>query len=99
MPLLELARRVLDVRKLNLPPSLPVAKLDVHDYLDASGKDAWRVDVTIRDGTDIESVPGEDILALKEAIHDALVAAGTEHFPYVRIATQSEWQQERDTRG
>ena len=89
-------REALDLKHLNLPPEPKVLAIEVEEYVDWTGDDALRVLVTIDEDTDVEKVPGESFLEMKEAIHDSLLSKGVELFPYISVAKPSELQDELD---
>ena len=76
MPVDEKALEALDLKNLVLPPSLPVIAVEGYEYTDSSGDAALRVLVTLKEETDVENVPGEDVGKLKSAIHDSLRCHG-----------------------
>ncbi|MBW3541908.1 MAG: hypothetical protein KY476_16690 [Planctomycetes bacterium] len=88
------AQKLLDPRKLDLPPAPRVVAIEVEDYVDWAGDDALRIYVTIPDDTRDEELTGENGLQLKDAIYDRLLAHGIELFPYVRLRTESERREE-----
>jgi hypothetical protein len=88
-------QKIVDALKLSdLKPKLPrnprVVDIRVEDYVDTDGEDALRVWVILDEGVDVEKFRGEDIIALKSAIHDRIRELGVELWPYIRMAKQSE---------
>jgi hypothetical protein len=92
MTVLQKARRALDLKKLRLPKSPPVEAIEVEDYTDWSGNDALRVWVILEEDTNVENVSGNDVIQLKEILHDRLIAQGISLFPYVHFVKASERQ-------
>lgn len=90
MTTIEQARIILDPKKLKLPPRPPVEAIHVEDYVTWDGDEALRVQVTLADDTTDEDLTGEAASSIRMAIHDSLLAAGIEKFPYTSFATRSE---------
>jgi hypothetical protein len=82
--------------KAKLPRSLEIRDIRVEDYVDTDGEDALRIWVIIDEDVDVEKVHGDDITALKRAIHDRVRELGVERWPYTHIAKQSEFDEEDD---
>ncbi len=80
----------LDLRKLSLPSSPPVSRIEVEDYEDSLGAPALRLLVVVRKNTDMSRVSGEAIGEVKAAIRENLAAHGIARFPYIFIATEEE---------
>jgi hypothetical protein len=76
--------------KSKLPKNPRVVDIRVEDYVDTDGEDALRVWVVIDERVNPEKFKGEDISALKRAIHDRVRELGVGLWPYIRIAKQSE---------
>jgi len=89
MPAAE-ARQALELKKLNLPPTIGVSRVEVEDYTDATGDDALRVLVVLDEDVEVDKVTGQEALKLTSAIHDSLQAHGIRLFPYIFFAKQSE---------
>jgi len=96
MTVIEESREALDLKKLALPPGLPVTRLEVEDYADADGEPALRVLAVIAESVVIEQVSGRDVVAMKSAIRESLWQRGITLFPYVFIAKQSELDEDED---
>jgi hypothetical protein len=88
MPLTVDIRDALDLKKLNVPVSLHVLKVDAEDNTDSTGEPALRVTVLLDESTDIENVPGDDIGDFKLAILDSLLKNGITLFPYFFFASK-----------
>src|SRR5262249_58996522 len=86
----ETAKKLLDPKKLPLPEKPKVVDLVVRPYVDHMGENSLRVWVILAEGTTQadRTVPG--IRAIRRAIHDALLNAGIEEFPYLRFGMRSE---------
>ncbi len=87
------ALRVSDL-KSKLPRNPRVIDIRVEDYVDTDGEDALRVTVILDEKVNVERFKGEDIIALKSAIRDRIREQGVELWPYVRLAKQSEIDEE-----
>ena len=88
-------RKIRDALKLSelkskLPRSPRVVDIRVENYVDTDGEDALRVTVVLDERVKVEELRGEDIIALKSTIHDRIHELGVELWPYIRIAKQSE---------
>lgn len=83
-------RAALDLKKLRLPPSPPVISIEAEDYVDWTGDDALRIQVTLSEEADDKSLTGENVLDLKMAIHDSLLAHSVQLFPYIFLVKKSE---------
>ena len=90
MTAVETARDILDPEKLNLPPNIPVLRIETEAYTDVDGEDSLRVNVIISDDTVVEKVGGQNWVKLRMAIHDRLRDQGVSLFPYIFIAKPSE---------
>lgn len=88
------AARLLAPKGLDLPSAPRVLGIEVEDTVDSSGEDALRVYVIIADGTRDKELTGENMLKLKGAIHDKLLAHGIHLFPYVFLRTESQRRDE-----
>lgn len=89
-PLTAEIRKALDIKKLQLPPGLPVIKLEAEDYTDSTGEPSLRVLVVLDESVDAEKVSGEAAGELKGAIHESLRKHGITLFPYIFLAKPSE---------
>ncbi len=96
MTITEATRKALDLSQLDLPPSPKILRLEVEDFTGTEGEPALRVLAVIDEDTQIEQVQGRDIMSLKRAIYDSLLAHGVELFPYVFIAKPSELDESQD---
>lgn len=83
-------RDALDMKKLDLPATLPIVAIEVEDFADWQGNDALRVWVILSDDVKDEQLTGEAAIQTKFAIHDNLLARGVQLFPYVTFATETE---------
>jgi hypothetical protein len=90
MSSVEQARVILDLKKLNLPPRPLVESIEVEEYVTWDGDDALRVQVILGEDTTDDDITGEAVIAIKSAIHDSLLAAGIEKFPYTSFVKRSE---------
>jgi len=80
----------LKLGNLKLPASPPVERVEAEDYTDSSGESALRVQVIIKESTDIDQVSGADVGELKSAIRASLRRHGVTFFPYIFLAKPSE---------
>ena len=88
-------QKILDVLKLSklkskLPKNPKVVDIRVEEYVDTSGQDALRIWVILDEGVDVEKLRPEDTMAVKNAIRDRVFELGVDLWPYVRMAKQSE---------
>ncbi|MEX2174220.1 MAG: hypothetical protein WD872_07650 [Pirellulaceae bacterium] len=90
MAVAEQAQAALDFRNIGLPPSPPVVGIEAEEYVDSAGQDALRIWVILDENTDVDQLPGRAVIALKGAIHDALLSKGIREFPYISLAKPSE---------
>lgn len=90
MPIDRSIREALDLKRLSLPATPPVAEVRVEDYTDSSGEPALRVLVVLEEDADVENLKGDAVRALKSAIHDSLRNHGVSGFPYIFLAKPSE---------
>jgi hypothetical protein len=67
--------------KSKLPRSPKVVDIRVEDYVDTSGEDALRVWVIIDEDVDVERVDGNDVTAVRRAIHDRVRELGVDRWP------------------
>ena len=94
-------QKILDVLKLSelkskLPRNPKIVDIRVEDYVDTDGEDALRVTVILDEGVKVEKVRGEDITALKSAIHQRIRDQGVTLWPYIWFAKQSELDEDDD---
>lgn len=90
MPVMEDARKALELKNLSFPASLPVLRVETEDYTDWEGEPALRVLVVVPESVDPEKVSGTDVGDLKFVIRNALRQHGVTRFPYIFLASQSE---------
>ncbi len=90
MAVAEKARKVLDLKKLKLPPSPKVVAIEVDDYVDWEGNNALRIWAILDEDTDVDRISGREVIDLKGAILDALLKKGIAEFPYISLAKASE---------
>ena len=91
----QMVRKVQDELKTSkmrsrLPKNPRVVDIRVEDYVDTDGEDALRVTVVIDEDVDVEKVHGDEITAVRRAIHDRVRGLGIDLWPYVRFAKPSE---------
>ena len=90
MPVDEKTRDALDLKSLNLPPEVPVSRIEVQDYTDWDGDPSLRLLVVLDESVDVEKLPTGAIGKLKSRIRDSLRDHGVDLFPYIFLAKQSE---------
>src|SRR5258708_38096305 len=90
MPVDEKTRDALDLTHLEIPPELPVSRIEVQDYTDWDGDPSLRILVVIGESVEIDKKSSRLIGDLKNRIHDSLQDHGITLFPYIFIAKQSE---------
>lgn len=90
MPVDEKTRDALDLRQLNIPPELPISRIEVEDYTDWDGDASLRVLVVLDEAVEVEKLLGGVVGKLKSRIHDSLRDHGIVLFPYIFLAKQSE---------
>lgn len=81
--------RLLDLRTLNLPAKPKVDEIRWERYVDSLGEDALQVWVILDDATRLEDLKGART-PIQRAVHDALLQAGIDLFPYLRLVTHAE---------
>ena len=86
-----------NLRKRSLPASMPVKRLEIEGIVNHVGEDALRVTIVLAEDVDQESVSGDDVISLKGAIHESLIADGIKLFPYIFLATESELLEQEST--
>ena len=92
----KLAARVaemLDPTKLPLPPRPKVVEIRVRPYQDHQGYDAFEVWIILDESTTAEDRKAENTTAIRGVIHDTLLAADIEEFPYTHFARRSEMEE------
>jgi hypothetical protein len=88
-------QKIKDVLKLTklkskLPQNPRIVDIRVEDYVDTDGEDALRVWVILDESVNVDELRGEDIIALKSAIRNRIFELGIGLWPYIRVAKQSE---------
>ena len=86
----------LNLKKLDLPRSLPVTGIEVEDYVDSTGEDALRVTVILDEAVDPTNFSGADVIRLKSAIREAIAARGVQRFAYIFLVKESERQPDQE---
>ena len=84
------ARIILDPKKLKLPPRPPIEAIEVEDYVDWEGKEGLSILAILGEDTTDADLTGEAAIAIKTAIHEALLAKGIGEFPHISFAKRSE---------
>ena len=90
MPVSAATKKALNLKKLKLPPSIPVLRVEVEDYTDWDGDPALKVLVVLDESVDPEKVDGNAVNELKVAIRNSLRKHGVTLFPYIFFAKPSE---------
>ena len=90
MPVSAATKKALNLKKLKLPSSIPVLRVEVEDYTDWDGDPALKVLVVLDESVDPEKVDGNEVSKLKMAMHDSLRKHGITLFPYIFFAKPSE---------
>jgi hypothetical protein len=90
MPVDEKTRDALDFSQLDIPPEIPISRIDVENYTDWDGDPSLRLLVVIGESVEINKKNSRLIGDLKNRIHDSLQNHGITLFPYIFIAKQSE---------
>lgn len=90
MPVIEEARKALDIKNLPLPPGLVVTRLEAENYTDSTGEPSLRVLVVLDESVDVEKLGGEVVGDFKSAIRERLRKHGVTVFPYIFFAKPSE---------
>jgi hypothetical protein len=80
----------LNLKRLSLPVIPRVVGIEAESYVDSTGDDALRVWVFLDEQTDAETIPGQAVIRLKDAIHDSLLQHGITLFPYISLTKRSE---------
>src|SRR5947209_20459098 len=86
----DIRKKILDPKKLPLPKKPKVTDIKVFPYEDHTGEEALRVWVILDDSTTREDCDPNDLNAIDQAIHEALLTAGINLFPYTMMITPSE---------
>lgn len=90
MPVDEKTIKALDLTSLPLPPSPAISRIEVEEYIDSTGEPSLRLLVVLAEQTDVASLTGKEVGALKAAIHQSLLDHGVERFPYIFLVTPEE---------
>ena len=93
MPVDQKIRDALKLSKLKskLPRSPKVVDIRVEDYVDTDGEDALLIWVILDESvSDEQLMRAEDTTAVKSAIRDRVFELGVDLWPYIRMAKQSE---------
>jgi hypothetical protein len=95
----QMIRKVQDALKLSkmrskLPRNPKVVDIRVEDYVDTDGEDALRVTIVIDESVDVENFNGDEVMAVKRAIHDRIRELRVELWPYMQIAKPSELEED-----
>lgn len=90
MPVDEKTREALDLSKLDIPPGIPITRIEVADYTDSDGDPSLRLLVVIGESVPIDKTTAKLLGDLKSRIHRSLRDHGITLFPYTFIAKQSE---------
>ena len=88
----------MEIAKRSFPTAPRVVRVTVEDEVDSQGSDALRVTVVLPDDTRDDDLAGDNLLALRWAIHQSLDAKGIKLFPYIFYATEQELADEADER-
>jgi hypothetical protein len=81
--------RVLELSTLNLPAKPKVDEIRWERIVDWQGEDALQVWIVLDDATRTQDLKGART-PIQRAVHDALLQAGIELFPIVRLVTHAE---------
>lgn len=97
-PSIEEIQELLDPKTLSLPASMPVRRIEAAEYVDWEGEDAIRVTVVLEDSVDVgdDSVTGQDVLDLQEAIRSKLREHKIAEFAYISITSERELEEDVD---
>lgn len=90
MPVDEKTREALDIKRLRLPLSPAVIRLEPEDYTDSTGEPSLRVLVILDEAVDVDKISGKAVGDLNFAIRDSLRKQGVTVFPYIFLAKPSE---------
>ena len=82
--------RLLNLKKLKLPPEPKVSAIRFRPYIDSLGDEAWRVRVILDESVADEDRDWPALDPIDWAIRDALLKAGVKEFAYIRFAKASE---------
>ena len=86
----EIRDKILDPTKLPLPKKPIVTDIKVFPYVDHHGIDSLRVWILLDDSTTRADRNADNLIAIRSTISNALLAAGIELFPYIRMVTPSD---------
>jgi len=90
MPVDEKTRDAVDIGQLDIPPELPITRIEVEDYTDSDGDPSLRLLVVLGESVEIDQNTGKLISDLKSRIRKSLREHGITVFPYIFLAKQSE---------
>jgi hypothetical protein len=82
--------KLLDPKKLKLPPKPKVAEIRFRPYIDSLGDEAWRLWVILDEGVTDDEREWLALAPVDRTIRDSLLKAGVKEFPYIRYAKNSE---------
>lgn len=90
MPVDEKTREALDIKRLHLPLSPAVIRLEPEDCTDSTGEPSLRVLVILDEAVDVDKISGKAVGDLKFAFRDSLRKHGVTVFLYIFLAKPSE---------
>lgn len=90
MAIQERLRFELDFASLPLPPLPKVIEVVVEDYVDNDGEDSLRAWIVIAADTSDDSLTGEAVGQIKNAVWDHVRSLGHTRFLYTRLVPESE---------
>jgi len=90
MTTVENARQI--INQIELPTDLGkrVSAREVREYYDWTGDEALHVTLILSEDTQSQERNGRSLIDVKSAVHDALIKAGIDLYPYIHFAKQSE---------
>lgn len=88
---------LLDPKKLPLPARPLVEKIDAEHYEDSSGEESLEIWVILDDATNDDDLTGENVVQVKSAIHQTLLAHGIRLFPYIRLIKRSDYSSQANS--
>jgi len=94
MTLDQTTKQALAIENLSLPASPRIATIHAHTYEDSSGEESLEIWVILSDSTSDDDLTGENVMQIKSAIRESLINSGIQHFPYVRMIRQKDYQAE-----
>lgn len=90
------AQQSLDIAELRKVSSFPVVDVFAMPYVDSTGVDSLEIWVVMDDSLHDDDITGERVMNLKGTILDRLLENQIHLFPYIHVATQSEFAELRD---